>query len=81
MIFELSIARRVRWYIVFVDLKLPSLIAGPCKNFPIACIVRQQVPCDIVAHPTMWAAGVLLALLAGARKVGFGLVMFFCVGI
>ena len=40
-IFELSIARRVRCYIIFVDLKLPSLIAGPinlCKYFPVELI-------------------------------------------
>ena len=44
--FELSIARRVRWHIVFVDLKLPSLIAGPinpCKYFPVACVISQII--------------------------------------
>jgi len=29
------------WYIVFVGLKLPSPITGPCEYFPIACIVSQ----------------------------------------
>jgi len=45
-IFELSIARRLRWYIVFVDLKLPSLIAetnNPCKYFPVACVILQII--------------------------------------
>ena len=41
-IFELSIARRVRCYIVFVDLQLPLLISGPinpCKYFQLACVI------------------------------------------
>jgi len=42
-IFKLSIARRVRWYIVSVDLKLPLLIAGLCKCFPIACVILQII--------------------------------------
>jgi len=44
--FELSIARRVSWYIGFVDLKLPLLIAGPinpCKCFPVPCIISQII--------------------------------------
>ena len=48
---------------------------------PRVDLLRQQVPCGIAAHPTVWAAGVSLALLAGSREVGFGLVMLFCVGI
>ena len=43
-IFELSMARQVRWYTGFVDLKLPSLIAGPinpCRYFPVTYIVSQ----------------------------------------
>ena len=43
-LFELSIARQVRWCIVFVDLKLPLLIAGPInpgKYFPVACVISQ----------------------------------------
>ena len=41
-IFELSIARWVRWFLVFVDLKVSLLIAGPintCKYFPVARII------------------------------------------
>ena len=33
-------------YIVFGDLKLPSLIAGPinlCKYFPVACVISQII--------------------------------------
>jgi len=52
--FELSIARRVRWCIVFVNLKLPLLIAGPInpyKYFPVACIIHFSI-CMLVR--TMW---------------------------
>jgi len=44
-ILELSMARRVRWHIVFGDLKFPSLIAGPinpCEYFPVACVISQK---------------------------------------
>ena len=41
--FELSMARRVKWC---VDLKLPSLMAGPIKPskyFPVARIISQLI--------------------------------------
>ena len=45
-IFKLSMARQVGWYIVFVNLKLSLLIAGPinpCKYFPVACVISQII--------------------------------------
>ena len=42
---KIFVARWVRWSTVFVDLKLPLLIAGPinlCIYFPVACVISQK---------------------------------------
>ena len=43
-VFKLSISRQTRWYIVLIDLSLPSLSNGPIKLayfFFVACVILQ----------------------------------------
>ena len=36
-------SRRLRWYIVLIDLSLPSLSTGPIENLRVECAILQII--------------------------------------